>query len=143
MHPVELKSILGFVTKPHRVFVYIEHERGTTLKSQEKELYAVIDRFRALKECPSDGSVGTDNTVIYLPTGEVYIGYTYRGDLAGWGRIVDAYCQERGRRTAQIQADGSVVISDGRTYTFHECEIITDIELSYRIPKLPRKKGSS
>ncbi|HMP04409.1 MAG TPA: hypothetical protein PKC45_18105 [Gemmatales bacterium] len=111
MHRVELNQVnRGFVSKPDFIYVYIEHERGKTLKAQEKEVYASNRKFIERGEGPNDSGSGTDNTVIYLPTGEVYVGYSYRGDLAGWGRFVDAYCQERGRRTAQILSDGAVVI---------------------------------
>ena len=64
----------------------------------------------------------SENCKIWLPTGELFHGVSYKGDIEGWREGIIQAAIHLGLLTAKIVKE-NIEISDGRKYALSECKV--------------------
>lgn len=111
--------IPGAIPVAGREFIYVRIEDG----EDARKLFLKVVNGVELPAATAGGAKCEDTT-IRIPSGDRFLGFSYRGDLAGWKADIVGGAEVLGRRTALIDAaEEHLVVSDGRRYSLAECLI--------------------
>ncbi len=103
-----------------REFLYVEaSDRG-----------AFENMFGEITDSPRDampacGGVITENATIVLPNGRQIHGLSYKGDIDGWRRVIQANVGAAGLLYARIVGD-RVELSNGESVALEDCTLQLD-----------------
>jgi hypothetical protein len=98
-----------------REFLYIEFPDR---KAFCKAFDTLHEQSGALQ--PSNGGMVEEKTAYHLPNGTQLHEVSFKGDLAGWGAVIEGYCQNRGALFAKIR-EGCIVLNSGTSYSLKDC----------------------
>ena len=101
------------------IFQYTETQVRRKKRSKRESLFSKITClfFKA-----KQGGALSENCKIWLPTGELFHGLSYKGDIVGWREGIIEAAIHLGLLTAKIVRE-NIEISDGRNYALSECKV--------------------
>ena len=110
------RNIPGTISVQGREFAYIESGGRDAFDALFPKLTTYAD------ELPGDGGAISTNAVLSLPDGRRLYGISYRGDLEGWRRAIEAACGFLGYELAMIEGD-VLRLSDGTVVPLADCVV--------------------
>jgi hypothetical protein len=115
------RQIPGTIQVEGREFLYLEIYSGEKFSD-------LIDRVFA--SCPTvpqpqSGGVLGEKAWVTLSDDTVLFGVSYKGDLEGWRKKIQAFCKESGRRFA-IPSSNGLMLADGSIVPFSHCKVVLE-----------------
>jgi hypothetical protein len=119
LNPTPWRSI-----DPEERVVYVQvrpRERSITQLNRSHKYYRNEFRPRDVG-LPKSSTVGGFGSIIQLPSGERFYGFTTSGDHEGWMNSLRAFAGAEGRLIGTIEGDGErFACEDGRIFALSEC----------------------
>ena len=73
-------------------------------------------------EIAQSGGVISENCKLWLPTGELFHGLSYKGDIEGWREQIKQGAEQLGLLIGKIYKN-KIELLDGRSYALSDCKI--------------------
>ena len=112
--------IPGQVDVPGRRFLYIQDEDPLTFPARFDQIASGAEPGAL----PAAGGMISENTTITTPHGEHFCGVSFKGDLEGWERAIEAYARARALKLLRVSGV-RVSISDGKAWPISSCTLGT------------------
>ena len=103
-----------------REFRYIQDD-GKDNFSAKKGLFFKLTNID-IQPLPASGGVITENCKLWLPTGELFHGLSYKGDMVGWRNKIEESAKQMQLLTAKIENE-KIVLSDNRSFNISDCKV--------------------
>jgi hypothetical protein len=116
------RTIPGRIIEADREFLYVEALEGESFSQILGNAIAPSPDVPS----PRAGGAIEEKVRVVLPNRKSLIAISYRGDLAGWRRNLQAYCHGKGRIWGVFTDDG-FVLSDGTSFSLSDCEVIFEL----------------
>ncbi len=112
------REIPGTIAVEGREFRYISDDG---LDKFEEELF---DRILNQLDVPiaQNGGVISENCKLWLPTGDLYHGLSYKGDINGWRKEIEQGAAIIGLHIGMI-VNGSIKLLNGREFKLSDCKV--------------------
>ncbi|WP_156784786.1 hypothetical protein [Microbacterium sp. BH-3-3-3] len=112
-----MEELPGFVALEWREFRYVQVAEAAA--SSRGWFHDLLDVAETLP-LPAEGGCVEERVLVRTPDGLVFAGLSYRGDIEGWRRYVEAIARHRHCVIALIEGN-ELACSDGRRYRLADC----------------------
>jgi len=121
---ISSRPIPGTIKVEGREFCYISDDGNNyfTRKSLRSKKLSLFDKVTSQFGFAQSGGVISENCRIWLPTGELFHGLSYKGDIEGWRKEIELSTTQLNLLTAVI-VENNIKLSDERIYALFDCEI--------------------
>lgn len=127
MNESSKRDIPGMVPVPGRKFVYV-------LATPDQDLDGVFASIQAFgriniekEKRPKSGALLDEQISLVTPNRCKFYGFSFRGDLEGWQRILQEYASLHKLKLAEIR-NNLLYIDDGTSYPLEKCDIFIVIQ---------------
>lgn len=118
------RNIPGTIKVEGREFLYISDDGNNyfTRKSLRSKKLSLFDKVTSQFRLAKNGGVISENCRIWLPTGELFHGLSYKGDIEGWRKGIELSTNQLNLLIAVI-VENNIKLSDERIYALSDCKI--------------------
>jgi hypothetical protein len=117
------RHIPGTIKVEGREFLYIlDNGEDFFVGKKRSKRESLFSKITCLFFKAKKGGALSENCKIWLPTGELFHGVSYKGDIEGWREGIIQAAIHLGLLTAKIVKE-NIEISDGRKYALSECKV--------------------
>lgn len=102
------------------LYVQITHGKGLAVYNDLSDWVLECNKNGS---SPSSGAVIFDECEIVCPDHYRFTAFSFRGDLAGWRRVIESYCSARGLLLAVVNKD-RIAIGSVTTWPLSECQVL-------------------
>lgn len=115
------RTIPGSIKVTGREFFYIENSGITDFH----QLINAVMKTNENIPLPQDGGAIEEKTHIILDEGMELFALSYKGDITGWRRKLNAYCEQNNLKWG-IASQNRLKLSDQSEIDLRECNVIFD-----------------
>lgn len=118
------RYIPGTIKVEGREHLYISDngEDFFAKSSRAVKRQSLFDKVTSLFEIAQSGGVISENCKLWLPTGELFHGLSYKGDIEGWREQIKQGAEQLGLLIGKIYKN-KIELLDGRSYALSDCKI--------------------